>query len=121
MEVNSLSQRELANLINVSFQAINNWLMNVTYPNAQNLLKLSEVFHCGVPDLTEEASYFDERKRYLSVRQSNLLQIYNDDRDAQQMCDAIVKLSKENRLSYYVVRWNELFNGGISEDAKKNQ
>lgn len=117
MKANSLSQRQLSVLIGVSYQAINNWLMHITYPNMENLLSLAEAFHCEVPDLIEDAYCLDERKRYLTIGQAILLQNYGENRVFQQICDDLVKHCKDTRFLSYVLKWNELVSAAASEDA----
>lgn len=48
-----MSQEELANLLDVSRQAISKWESNGTLPETENLIALCEIFHCSMDELVK--------------------------------------------------------------------
>jgi transcriptional regulator with XRE-family HTH domain len=55
-EVRKMSREELAQMMNVSRQAVYKWENNKGYPDIQNLLKLSEIYETTIDDLIKSDS-----------------------------------------------------------------
>ena len=48
-----LSQKELANILTVSFQTISHWESNYSEPDLTTLKRLTEVLNCSYEDLMD--------------------------------------------------------------------
>lgn len=51
---NKLSQEQLANLLDVSRQAVSKWESGATYPEMDKLLAMCKIFHCTLEELTND-------------------------------------------------------------------
>ena len=118
LEINGLSQAQLARRAGIKLTTLNNWLRNETYPKQENLIKLAQTLGCSVPDLTESESYLDERKKFLTVGLSLLVNYYSNDKEFQKFCDYSLKLHRENRLHAYALKLYELVES--SENLPEN-
>ena len=56
-----LTQKELAEKLHVSMQAISNWERQKDYPDYSNLLQLTELFQISLDELLKEEIDFKER------------------------------------------------------------
>lgn len=56
-----ITQKELANQLHVSGQAVSNWERGKGYPDITNILHLSELFHLSVDELLKEDIEFKEQ------------------------------------------------------------
>lgn len=63
---NGLTQKELANQINVSFQTVSKYELGVNFPDTDTLLKLSNIFDCTVDYLigNSNATKFTNKDDY---------------------------------------------------------
>lgn len=48
---NDMTQKDLANLLHVSFQAVSKWEHNEAEPSLDTLVEMTKVFKCSVDDL----------------------------------------------------------------------
>ena len=64
---NKLSQEQLANLLDVSRQAVSKWESGATYPEMDKLLAMCKIFHCTLEELTN-----DEIKEINKEKKANL-------------------------------------------------
>ena len=64
---NKLSQEQLANLLDVSRQAVSKWESGTTYPEMDKLLAMCKIFHCTLEELTN-----DEIKEINKEKKANL-------------------------------------------------
>ncbi|GAD17275.1 helix-turn-helix transcriptional regulator [Lentilactobacillus otakiensis] len=46
-----VSQMTVAKKLGVTRQAVSQWEHNITYPDIENLVKLSQIFHCDINEL----------------------------------------------------------------------
>jgi len=46
-----VSQMTVAKKLGVTRQAVSQWELNITYPDIENLVKLSQIFHCDINEL----------------------------------------------------------------------
>lgn len=51
---NNLTQKELANKLHVSSQAISNWELNKGFPDISNLIRISDMFNISLDELIKE-------------------------------------------------------------------
>ncbi|TFJ38730.1 hypothetical protein CKN73_11045 [Carnobacterium divergens] len=51
---NNLTQKELAEKLNVSGQAISNWERQKGYPDIANIIRISEIFNFSLDELIKE-------------------------------------------------------------------
>lgn len=51
---NKLSQEQLADMLDVSRQAVSKWESGQTYPEMDKLLALCKIFKCSLDDLTND-------------------------------------------------------------------
>lgn len=52
---NNYTQEQLAEILGVSRQAISKWESDITYPETEKLIRLSELFHCSLDYLLKDA------------------------------------------------------------------
>ncbi|MGY0372667.1 helix-turn-helix domain-containing protein [Clostridium sp. JNZ J1-5] len=50
---NNLSQEKVAELVGVSRQAVSKWETGLSKPDTENLMKLAEIFHVSMDELTK--------------------------------------------------------------------
>ncbi len=48
---NNLTQKDLANLLHVTFQAVSRWERNEVEPSLDTLLEMTKIFKCEINDL----------------------------------------------------------------------
>lgn len=60
---NNYTQEQLADLLGVSRQAISKWESNVTYPETDKLIRISELFHCSLDYLLKDATEMDHSEQ----------------------------------------------------------
>lgn len=121
-KANSLSQEELAEKLNVSRQAISKWERGEAYPDIENLIAISELFHVTLDDLVngtinETEEKVTEAKRHINISIGNILKVQvddneNEDTDAEEETDndddddeddddpAVIESKKPYRLWY---------------------
>ena len=58
---NGYSQEDLADICNVSRQAISKWESNLTFPEVEKIILLSEIFHTTVDVLVKEKFELDAK------------------------------------------------------------
>ena len=85
-KTNSLSQEELAEKLNVSRQAISKWERGEAYPDIENLIAISELFHVTLDDLVngtinETEEKVTEAKRHINISIGNILKVQVDDNE----------------------------------------
>lgn len=54
-KANNLSQEELSERLNLSRQAVAKWESGQTYPDIENLIKLSDLFHVTIDSIVKES------------------------------------------------------------------
>ena len=52
---NNYTQEQLADILGVSRQAISKWESNITYPETDKLIRMSELFDCSLDYLLKDA------------------------------------------------------------------
>ncbi len=52
---NNYTQEQLADILRVSRQAISKWESNITYPETEKLIRISELFNCSLDYLLKDA------------------------------------------------------------------
>ena len=60
---NNYTQEQLAGILGVSRQAISKWESNITYPETDKLIRMSELFDCSLDYLLkdgEETAYVED-------------------------------------------------------------
>ena len=60
---NNYTQEQLADVLEVSRQAISKWESNITYPETDKLIRMSELFNCSLDYLLKDAEETDSMKR----------------------------------------------------------
>ncbi|MBQ1171165.1 MAG: helix-turn-helix domain-containing protein [Lachnospiraceae bacterium] len=58
---NNYTQEQLAGILGVSRQAISKWESNITYPETDKLIRMSELFNCSLDYLLKETVETDNR------------------------------------------------------------
>ena len=51
---NNYTQEQLADILGVSRQAISKWESNISYPETEKLIRMSELFHCSLDYLLKD-------------------------------------------------------------------
>lgn len=57
-----MTQQEIGDKLNVSYQAVSSWERDEYLPDTENLIKLARVLNVSLPSLTEESEYEFETK-----------------------------------------------------------
>ena len=57
------TQAEIAELLDVSFQAVSSWERDEYLPDTENLIKLSRILEVSIPSLVEDSKYEFETKK----------------------------------------------------------
>lgn len=70
---NNYTQEQLADVLGVSRQAISKWESNITYPETDKLIRISELFDCSLDYLLKdtEENYIKPQTAYASVLLKN--------------------------------------------------
>lgn len=58
---NNYTQEQLANLLGVSRQAISKWESDITYPETEKLIRISELFSCSLDYLLKDAAETNDK------------------------------------------------------------
>ncbi len=58
---NNYTQEQLADVLGVSRQAISKWESNITYPEIDKLIRMSELFNCSLDYLLKDAEETDRK------------------------------------------------------------
>ena len=58
---NNYTQEQLASILGVSRQAISKWESNVTYPETDKLIRMSELFDCSLDYLLKDEMETDHK------------------------------------------------------------
>ena len=61
---NNYTQEQLADILGVSRQAISKWESNITYPETDKLIRMSELFNCSLDYLLKESEESDNKKQH---------------------------------------------------------
>ena len=61
---NNYTQEQLADVLGVSRQAISKWESNITYPETDKLIRISELFHCSLDYLLKETEEIYNKNQY---------------------------------------------------------
>lgn len=108
MKANNLTELDLSAQSGIKYTTLNNWICCKTYPGQRNLIKLSAALKCEIPELTENETYQDERKKFLTIGQASILYAYSNDRLFQRICDGLLKFFREKRLAAYAEKILEI-------------
>ena len=60
---NNYTQEQLADILGVSRQAISKWESNITYPETDKLIRMSELFDCSLDYLLKDAEETDRNNQ----------------------------------------------------------
>lgn len=60
---NNYTQEQLADILGVSRQAISKWESNITYPETDKLIRMSELFNCSLDYLLKNAEEADNKNQ----------------------------------------------------------
>ena len=74
---NNYTQEQLADILGVSRQAISKWESNISYPETEKLIRMSELFHCSLDYLLKDKMdtdgiYNSKKGMYIYHYRSNL-------------------------------------------------
>ena len=58
---NNYTQEQLAEVLGVSRQAVSKWESDLTYPETDKLIRISELFHCSLDYLLRDTEEADRR------------------------------------------------------------
>lgn len=61
---NNYTQEQLANVLGVSRQAVSKWESNITYPETDKLIRISELFRCSLDYLLKETEEIYNKNQY---------------------------------------------------------
>lgn len=65
---NNYTQEQLADFLGVSRQAISKWESNITYPETDKLIRMSELFNCSLDYLLKDSEKSDNKNQYNEER-----------------------------------------------------
>lgn len=74
---NNYTQEQLADILGVSRQAISKWESNISYPETEKLIRMSELFHCSLDyllkdEMDTDGIYNSKKGMYIYHYRSNL-------------------------------------------------
>lgn len=62
-KANNYTQEQLADMLGVSRQAISKWESDITYPETDKLIRMSELFHCSLDYLLKSTEETDSKEQ----------------------------------------------------------
>lgn len=65
---NNLTQKELAEKLNISFQAVSKWELGETLPDTAILLDLAELLNTSVDLILNGGTYLNDKRKMLSIK-----------------------------------------------------
>ena len=72
---NDITQKDLANKLNVKRGSVSNWVTNRRFPDAETLIKIADYFHVTVDFLLRGNDDYNEvnslHKKYLDLSEDN--------------------------------------------------
>ena len=74
---NNYTQEQLADILGVSRQSISKWESNISYPETEKLIRMSELFHCSLDyllkdEMDTDGIYNSKKGMYIYHYRSNL-------------------------------------------------
>ncbi|MCR5294768.1 MAG: helix-turn-helix transcriptional regulator [Lachnospiraceae bacterium] len=102
LSANGWNEREAAHRAGINPQTLNSWTNRISYPSMENLIKLADLFHCHIFELTEEKWFIDERKRFLTIAASDMLALFAANPQYALWCRLGTRLARFNRLEVYI-------------------
>ena len=91
---NNFTQEQLASVLGVSRQAISKWESNMTFPETDKLIRMSELFQCSLDYLlkdTEETGGWAQNDEEVSYIRKRLRERKSEKTVDRMMCGAIIK------------------------------
>ena len=61
---NNYTQEQLADILGVSRQAISKWESDISYPETDKLIRMSELFNCSLDYLLKESEESDNKNQH---------------------------------------------------------
>ena len=61
---NNYTQEQLADVLGVSRQAISKWESNLTYPETDKLIRMSELFNCSLDYMLKDTEETDSKNQF---------------------------------------------------------
>ena len=95
LEANGLTQKQLAEELEIRPQTVNSWVLGVSYPNEKNMSRLLTYLKCSLRELIDDPTLIPhDGYRKLSDRLT--LMEYDKTPDIHALFDYIVALVREN-------------------------
>ncbi|MCI5995887.1 MAG: helix-turn-helix domain-containing protein [Blautia sp.] len=61
---NNYTQEQLTDVLGVSRQAVSKWESNITYPETNKLIRMSELFNCSLDYLLKDTEETDSKNQF---------------------------------------------------------
>ncbi len=61
---NNCTQEQLTDVLGVSRQAVSKWESNITYPETNKLIRMSELFNCSLDYLLKDTEETDSKNQF---------------------------------------------------------
>lgn len=61
---NNYTQEQLTDVLGVSRQAVRKWESNITYPETNKLIRMSELFNCSLDYLLKDTEETDSKNQF---------------------------------------------------------
>lgn len=98
---NKFSQEQLADMLDVSRQAVSKWESGQTYPEMDKLLSMCKIFKCSLDDLTndeiKEIKYSSGQKNYIKNILDDLVELIN------KSVEMFKKMKSQDIAKFFVV------------------
>ncbi|MBP3878820.1 MAG: helix-turn-helix domain-containing protein [Lachnospiraceae bacterium] len=95
LEANGLSQKDLAEGLDIRPQTVNSWIHGVSYPNEKNLSRLLSYMKCSLRELIDDPSLIPH-DGYRKISDRITLMEYDKNPEIHALFDYIVALVRDN-------------------------
>ena len=95
LEANGLTQKQLADELEIRPQTVNSWVLGVSYPNEKNLSRLLTYLKCSLRELIDDPSLIPH-DGYRKISDRITLMEYDKNPEIHALFDYIVALVREN-------------------------
>ena len=95
LEANGLTQKQLAEDLEIRPQTVNSWVLGISYPNEKNLGRLLSYLKCSLRELIDDPSLIPH-DGYRKISDRITIMEYDKNPEIHALFDYIVALVREN-------------------------
>lgn len=101
MELNDITQNELADYMGVSQATVSNWQKGIKTPRMSKIDKICEFFHIQRSDLMEDKSNSEVNSYYLNEETSQIAQNIFENRELRLLFDSAKDAEPEDLIAVH--------------------